>query len=53
VWAEADAIVIGDQGGEMHFHRPDSKPLRIWFPVFFAAFGTESVEAIGRLGAVR
>jgi len=53
VWDAADGVVVGDQGGEMHFHRPGKKPLRIWFPVFFAAFGAENVEAIGRLGRVR
>jgi hypothetical protein len=54
IWAKADAVVIGDQGGEMHFHRFDRpKPLRIWFPVFFAAFGAECVEAISHLGVVR
>ena len=54
VWDEADGVVIGEQGGEMHFIRPgEPKPLRIWFPVFFAAFGAECVEAIGRLGRVR
>lgn len=53
VMEQAEGIVISDQGGEMHFHRPGSKPLRIWFPVFFAAFGDECVEAISRLGRVR
>jgi hypothetical protein len=54
VWSAADAVTVSDMGGEMHFHRPDSpKPVRIWFPVFFAAFGAECVEAISRLGVVR
>lgn len=29
------------------------KPVRIWFPVFFAAFGDECVDAIAKLGPVR
>lgn len=54
IWTAADAVTVSEEGGEMHFHRPDSpKPVRIWFPVFFAAFGDECVEAISRLGAVR
>ena len=31
----------------------DGKPADIFFPVFFAAFGTECVEAISRIGVVR
>ena len=54
IWSAADAVAISEQGGEMHFVRPDQpKPLRIWFPVFFAAFGAECVEAVGRVGDVR
>lgn len=54
VMAEAEAVAIGESGGEMRFHRPGQpKPLRIWFPVFFAAFGVESVDAISRIGTVR
>ena len=53
IWSSDAALVISQDGGEMLFDRPDSKPLRIWFPVFFAAFGDECVEAIGRLGRVR
>ena len=53
IWESADGVTVSDQGGEMHFYRPGSRPLRIWFPVFFAAFGAECVEAIGRLGKVR
>ena len=54
VMSEADGVVISEQGGEMHFHRPGNpKPLRIWFPVFFAAFGDECVDAIANLGPVR
>lgn len=53
VMASADGVTISDQGGEMHFVRPGSKPLRIWFPVMFAAFGEECVDAISRLGVVR
>lgn len=42
-------------GGEMHFVRPGrpEKPTRIWFPVWFAAFGDECVEALSRVGVVR
>jgi hypothetical protein len=54
VWASADAIAIPEQGGEMHFYRPgQSKPLRIWFPVMFAAFGDECVDALCRVGTAR
>ena len=53
IFEKADGVTISDMGGEMHFHRPGSRPLRIWFPVFFAAFGDECVEAISRLGTVR
>ncbi len=54
VFAEADGIVIPDQGGEMHFHRPGaSKPLRIWFPVFLSAFGAANVNALSAFGSVR
>jgi DNA N-6-adenine-methyltransferase (Dam) len=54
VWADADAVALGRQGGEMLFVRPDNpKPLRIWFPVLFAAFGDECCAAIARLGPVR
>ena len=53
VFDEAEGIAIGEDGGEMKFMRPGQKPMRIWFPVFFAAFGDECVEAIGRIGRVR
>ena len=54
MWERADGISVTPDGGEMHFHRPDrDKPLRIWFPIFLAAFGEDCVEAIGRLGPVR
>lgn len=60
VWNESDGIVIppgtsyrGKGAGDMDFPRPSGVPLRIWFPVLFAAFGNECVEAISRLGTVR
>jgi hypothetical protein len=61
VWRDADAVVIpvgtsarGRGAGDMDFHRPgDTKPVRIWFPVIFAAFGDECVEALARLGTSR
>lgn len=54
LWASSAAVVIGEGGGEMHFVREGGgKPVRIWFPVLFAAFGAECVEAISRLGVVR
>ena len=54
VWADAEAVALGAQGGEMYFVRPDNpKPLRIWFPVLFAAFGDECCRAIARLGPIR
>lgn len=54
LWASPAAVVIGDGGGEMHFIRKGGgKPVRIWFPVLFAAVGPECVEAISRLGVVR
>lgn len=54
IWERADGVLISEDGGEMHFHRPDNdKPLRIWFPIVFAAFGDECVDAISRLGVVR
>lgn len=53
-WDEADAVTVGDRGGEMFFVRSDNpKPLRIWFPVWFAAFGEECVEALHNVGTVR
>lgn len=50
LWAEADGVVVPDAyfdfvGG------PNKGP--IFAPVFFAAFGAECVDAIGRLGVVR
>jgi hypothetical protein len=54
VWAAADGVTVSDMGGEMYFLRPDSpRPYRSMFPSFFAAFGEECLEAIGRLGVVR
>jgi hypothetical protein len=54
VWNTAEAVVIAGGGGEMHFVRTDNpKPLRIWFPIWFAAFGADNVEAISRIGAIR
>ena len=54
IWERADAVIVSEDGGEMFFVKPDrDKALRIWFPIFFAAFGEECVEAISRLGVVR
>lgn len=54
VFDEADAIAIGPQGGEMHFVRDDRpKPLRIWFPVLFAAFSADCTAALKRIGTTR
>jgi hypothetical protein len=53
IWGAAEAIVMYGHGGEMPFVRPGRPPFRPWFPVSFAAFGEECVEAIGRLGVVR
>ncbi len=54
-WKDADGVVIGELGGEMHFVKPErpEKPVRIWFPVWYAAFGEECVEALSRVGVVR
>jgi hypothetical protein len=52
VWASADGIAEIDTATRVTFVR-DGKPADIFFPVFFAAFGEECVEAISRLGRVR
>lgn len=52
VWAEADAVgELSDVDRIKFVNR--GKPTEIMFPTFFAAFGDECVEAIGRLGVVR
>jgi hypothetical protein len=54
IMEQAEAIAVGPAGGEMKFVRPeDPTPVRVWTPVFFAAYGTECVEALRRIGVVR
>jgi hypothetical protein len=54
IWELADAVAVGRNGGEIVFVSPGTnKPMRIFYPIIFAAFGDECVEAIGRLGVVR
>jgi hypothetical protein len=50
IWRAADAIVTPDQRVNFVGHRSNGE---VMFPLFFAAFGPECVEAIGRLGLVR
>jgi hypothetical protein len=50
LWAEADGVVVPD--AYFDFVGGPNKG-SIFAPVFFAAFGDECVEAIGRLGVVR
>lgn len=54
IWASRAAVVINEGAGEMHFKRPgEKKPVRIWFPVLFAALGDECMDAVARLGPAR
>jgi hypothetical protein len=60
VIANADAITFDQETDGINFHRPEGVPnkkgrrgMRIWFPLVFAAFGDECVDAISRLGPVR
>lgn len=46
LWAEADAVAVP-------FEFFDFVGGSVWLPVWFAAFGAECVEAIGRVGVVR
>jgi hypothetical protein len=50
IWNAADAIV--NPGGRVNFvsHRSDGQ---VMYPLFFAAFGDECVDAIANLGTVR
>ena len=49
LWAEAHGIVAPERGGSWRFAGNRS----ISWPIFFAAFGDECTEAIGRLGILR
>jgi DNA N-6-adenine-methyltransferase (Dam) len=50
LWQSADGVVNFDTRVNFESHRSDGQ---VMFPVFFAAFGPECVEAISRLGTVR
>jgi hypothetical protein len=50
IWRTADAIVTPDQRVNFIGHRSNGE---VMFPLFFAAFGDECVDAISRLGVVR
>ena len=50
IWAAADGVVNPAQRVNFEGHRSNGE---VMFPLFFAAFGEECVEAIGRLGVVR
>lgn len=54
IWDTVDAVAVCENGGELIFVKPDTdKPMRIFYPIIFAAFGEECVDAISRLGVVR
>ena len=50
IWRQADAIVNPDQRVNFLSDRSNGE---VAYPLFFAAFGDECVDAIGRLGVVR
>ncbi len=50
IWTEADGIATPDTRVNFVSHRSNGE---VMYPLFFAAFGDECVEAIGRLGRVR
>jgi hypothetical protein len=50
IWRAADAVVIADRRVNFIGHRSNGE---VMFPLFFAAFGDECADAIGRLGFVR
>lgn len=52
MWEAAHGIAEINTSTRVTFIR-DGKPADIFFPVFFAAFGEDCVEAISRLGRVR
>jgi hypothetical protein len=49
LWESADALTVPENIGSFEF--ASGRTMRL--PVYFAAFGEECVEAIGRLGVVR
>lgn len=50
IWKEADGFVFTHT--DIKFHRNQALSRILW-PCFFAAFGKECVEAIGKIGKVR
>lgn len=50
IWSAADAIGTPDTRVNFVSHRSNGE---VMFPLFFAAFGDECVDAIARLGPVR
>jgi DNA N-6-adenine-methyltransferase Dam len=53
LWAEAHGVWVCDQDLKFTVARDTGVRADVYMPIWFAAFGDECVEAIGRLGVVR